>query len=164
MGILAVTATANAKPAEHLARMAHNLAKTVTIYTNGNDTLADEIRPAVERDSWLSVENRPIRSLQKTDGVPVVVEFEDGKTKEEGFLVHSMKVAPSLDFEHNLDVQLSPQGSEFLTTPPFNELTTRGVFAAGDCGTPMKAASMSIGHGAITAVGVVSQLVFDEKA
>ena len=164
MGVLAVGATASPKPAEHLARMAHKLAKTVTIYTNGDDSLTEQIRPAIERDSWLSVDSRPIRRLQKTDGVPVVVELQDGTTKEEGFLVHSMKVAPLLDFEHNLDLELSPQGTEFKTTPPFNECTTRGCFAAGDCGTPMKAASMSIGHGAITAVGVVSQLVFDEKA
>lgn len=157
-------AIANFDAVEHLARLAHNLAKTVTIYTNGDDALTEQIRPAIERDSWLSVNSRPIRRLQKTNGVPVIVELQDGTKKEEAFLVHSMKVSPTLDFEHNLDLELSPHGTEFKTTPPFNECTTRGCFAAGDCGTPIKAASDSLSHGALTAVGVVSQLAFDEKA
>lgn len=164
VGVLAVGATGSLQLAEHLARLAHNLADAVTIYTNGDETLTEQIRPAIERDPWLSVDPRPIRRLQKTDGVPVIVELQDGATKEEGFLVHGTKVAPSLDFEHNLDLELSAQGTEFKTTPPFNECTTRGVFAAGDCGNVLKAASVSIGHGAITAAGVVTQLVFDEKA
>ncbi|KAF3483158.1 uncharacterized protein GIQ15_02482 [Arthroderma uncinatum] len=164
VGVLAIGPTANPKPAEHLARLAHNLAKTVTIYTNGNDELAEQLRPSIEKDEWLSLDNRAIKHLHKTDGVPVKVELQDGTDKMEGFLVHAMKTTPVLNFEHNLELELSPQGTEFKTTPPFSETTTHGCFATGDCGMPIKAASMSMSHGSLAGVGVVSQLAFDEKA
>ncbi|OAL64722.1 hypothetical protein A7C99_4156 [Trichophyton rubrum] len=164
VGVLAIGPTGNPKPAEHLARLAHNLAKTVTIYTNANDELAEQLRPAVEKDQWLSLDNRPLKQLHKTDGIPVKVEMQDGTNKTEGFLVHAMKTTPVLGFEHNLNLELSPQGTEFKTTQPFSETTTRGCFATGDCGMPIKAASMSMSHGSLAAVGVVSQIAFDEKA
>ncbi|EFR00296.1 thioredoxin reductase [Nannizzia gypsea CBS 118893] len=164
VGVLAIGPVANPKPAEHLARMAHNLAKTVTIYTNANEELAEQLRPAVEKDEWLSLDTRAIKHLRKTDGIPVNVELQDGTSKTEGFLVHAMKTTPVLGFEHNLELELSPQGSEFKTTVPFNETTTPGCFATGDCGMPLKAAGMAISHGSLTAVGVVSQIAFDEKA
>ncbi|GBF64179.1 thioredoxin reductase [Trichophyton mentagrophytes] len=164
VGVLAIGPTGNPKPAEHLARLAHNLAKTVTIYTNANDELAEQLQPAIEKDQWLSLDNRPLKQLHRTDGIPVEVEMQDGTSKTEGFLVHAMKTTPVLGFEHNLNLELSPQGTEFKTTQPFSETTTRGCFATGDCGMLIKAASMSMSHGSLAAVGVVSQIAFDEKA
>ncbi|KAK2874948.1 hypothetical protein FQN49_001922 [Arthroderma sp. PD_2] len=164
VGVLAIGPTANPKPAEHLARLAHNLAKTVTIYTNGNDELAEQLRPSIEKDQWLSLDTRVIKHLRKTDGIPVTVELQDGTDKTEGFLVHAMKTTPALSFEHNLNLELSPQGTEFKTNPPFNETTTHGCFATGDCGMFIKGAGLSISNGSLAAVGVVSQLAFDEKA
>ncbi|RHZ61469.1 NAD(P)/FAD-dependent oxidoreductase [Aspergillus thermomutatus] len=164
VGVLAIGPTAIPRVAEHLTRLAHNLAGTVTIYTNGNEALADTIRQEVKRDDWITVDSHVIRQLKETDGVPVIVELEDGTTKKEAFLVHAMKTVPLLGFENNLDLELSTQGSEFKTSAPFGETSTRGCFATGDCGMAMKAASLSMSHGSLAAVGVVSQLVFDEKA
>lgn len=75
-----------------------------------------------------------------------------------------MKTTPRLDFEHNLNLELSAQGTELVASPPFSETTTPGCFATGDCGMAIKAASMSMSNGSLAAVGVVSQLAFDEKA
>ena len=144
--------------------MAHNLAKSITIYTDGNETLTSELQKSLSKDRWATIDSRPLVRLHKTNGVPVEVELRDGTKKTEGFLVHAMDLKPQFSFEHNLDLELSPSGTEYKTATPFGETTCKGVFLAGDIGTPMKAASMAIGPGAAAAVGVITSLVYDAKA
>lgn len=50
------------------------------------------------------------------------------------------------------------EGGDIQTTPPFNETSVPGVFAVGDCATPLKAISQAVAMGCLTAVGVVVQL------
>ena len=44
---------------------------------------------------------------------------------------------------------------------PFNQTSVPGVFAAGDCATPMKAVMQAVTMGSFAAVGAVSQLQMD---
>ena len=68
--------------------MAHQLSQSVTIYTNGNTALVDEINCAVSDAPWLKVDTRPITKFEKGDaGKTVILHFDDAKTKQEGFLV-----------------------------------------------------------------------------
>jgi thioredoxin reductase len=52
---------------------------------------------------------------------------------------------------------MTPQ-SDITVNPPFNETSVPGVFAVGDCATPMKAVAMGISMGGETAAGVATQL------
>jgi thioredoxin reductase len=88
VGVLGVGPIANVQRAVHLARMAHRLSQSVTIYTNGNTYLVDEIRSAVSDAQWLEVDARPITLFEKGEiGKTVILHFDDANTKQEGFLV-----------------------------------------------------------------------------
>ena len=56
-----------------------------------------------------------------------------------------------------LGLELGPQG-EIKVTPPFNQTSVPGVFAAGDVATPMRSAIMAISMGATAGVGLVKEL------
>ncbi len=149
---------------QHLTRLAHSLAQTVTIYTSANEALTNELERKVERDEWCPINSRPILRLTPTSGIAVLVEMEDGTSVEQGFLVHMCKDSQNFGFEHNLNLELAATDSESKISLPFNEVTGQGVFAAGDAGSMMKSGMLAQGSGSVTAVGVATNMVCDEKA
>jgi gliotoxin/aspirochlorine biosynthesis thioredoxin reductase len=73
----------------HLGRMAKRLAEKVTIYSNGDQELGDQIKIAAGDE--IQVDNRHITRLQKGAKGGVIVHFSDGEQKMEGFLVCYLK-------------------------------------------------------------------------
>ncbi|KAL5042774.1 hypothetical protein BDW71DRAFT_189360 [Aspergillus fruticulosus] len=158
VGVLGVGPIANIQRALHLARMAHQLSQSVTIYTNGNTALADEIWSAVSDAPWLKVDARTIARFQKGDvGKTVILHFDDAKTKQEGFLVYHPKTEINGPFASQLSLALT-EGGDIQTSQPFHETSVPGVFAVGDCATPLKAVTPAISMGSLTAGGLVAQL------
>lgn len=74
-------------PTVVIARMAKRLADDVTIYTDGNESLADEFRKVLAKSS-IKVDTKPIERLEKGKvGAEVTVHFKDKSQQTEGFLV-----------------------------------------------------------------------------
>lgn len=92
-GVLALGPVSNPPRALHLARMARQLSESVTVYTDGNEQLANEIQQAAEASSgvtsWLKFDARPITRFETGDVArTVIVHFrESDESKTEGFLV-----------------------------------------------------------------------------
>ncbi|KAL8832727.1 MAG: hypothetical protein Q9170_004771 [Blastenia crenularia] len=156
-GVLAIGDTANPNLALHLARMAKRLTPNVTIYTHGADELAQKMVEAAVDDD-MRVENRIIERLEKTaEGPSVVLHFEDGETVTEGFLVHKPRSEVNGPFARQLALELTEQG-DIKTQGVFFETSMPGVFAVGDCATPLKAVTQAVAMGSFSAGGLVSQL------
>lgn len=158
----------------HMARMASPLAKKVTVYCHGNEELTAQVHKEFEGKP-LTIEPRKITALEK-QGERVTVQFEDGESREEGFLVSIIIVniwgmtadnetsqvsVPPVQingpFHEQLGLDVDPMGF-IKTNPPFNETSVPGVFAVGDCGSMMKAAPQAIAMGSFGAAGLVAQL------
>lgn len=80
----------------HMGNMALRLAEYLTIYTNGDDLMSERIKKTMAKPSpRISLETRKIARLRmESDGAShVVVAFEDGSTRTEGFIVsHSVLI------------------------------------------------------------------------
>lgn len=50
------------------------------------------------------------------------------------------------------------EGGDIETMPPFHETSVPGVFAVGDCATPLKAVTPAVAMGSLVAGGLVAQL------
>ncbi|KAI1823895.1 FAD/NAD(P)-binding domain-containing protein [Xylaria intraflava] len=159
-GVLAVDWIASAKMAKHMAHMAAQLVKVVTIYTNGNEQLASELMESLKGDDQYRVDHRAISqlSLNDTSEDKIIIRFkDDSDDKYEAFLAHSPRTRVKGPFAEQLGLELTETG-EYVVSPPFNETTVGGVFAAGDCTTMFKVATNAVASGGMTGAGVSARL------
>ncbi|AEO63290.1 uncharacterized protein THITE_2108328 [Thermothielavioides terrestris NRRL 8126] len=136
---------------------AAQLSEAVTLYTHGNEEFTAQVtQVAATAKAKFTVEPRPIKRFIN-NGDSITVEFTDGSTREETFIVHNPKTSAQGPFVEQLGLALTPTG-EIQTTPPFFQTSVRGVFAAGDIVTPYKAANAAIASGCNSAVACIAQL------
>ncbi|KAL6716683.1 hypothetical protein ACLMJK_006251 [Lecanora helva] len=126
--------------------------------------LVQKIAEAAMNDD-MRIESRAIKKLEKCgEGSEVVVHFEDGEEITEGFLyvdalnqVHKPRSEVNGPFAHQLGLELTEQG-DIKSNSFFYETSEPGVFAIGDCASPLKAVTNAIAMGSFSAGGLVSQL------
>lgn len=164
-GVLAIGHLENPDMALFVSRFANRLAQNVTIYTNNNVVATDAIKAVLERlkhsskmAKSVSVETRTINKFVKgSKDAEIEVHFEDGTRRTEGFLAHTPRFELSGAWEKKLGLELTPSG-QFKLTPPFNETSMQGVFAAGDCALMQAAVAPGIGSAAPVSAGLCAQL------
>lgn len=150
--------------AVHAAANVAQLAGRVTLYANGDKALAAGLKTAARKQAGWTVEPRKIRRLaaaatgeEGAESDSVAVEFEDGSSRREKFLVNQPLTVPGGPFVGQLGLSTSPLG-DIQADPPFHQTNVRGVFAAGDCMTPNKVVPTAIASGSNAAVGASTQL------
>ncbi len=143
----------------HVAHNAAQLASTITIYTNGNPSLSASVEAAAAKKphKFLVDDRRIVKLVKDPSGSDVIVHFEDGTERTEGFLVHAPLTEVNGPFAGQLGCELTPTG-DYKTTNLFGETTVPGVFAAGDCATMMKAVTTAMYLGNMVAAESAAQL------
>lgn len=141
----------------HAAENASQLSQKVTIYTHGNDSLTSALGAMTSRKDEWSIEPRIIENLSAGPSNSAVVEFEDGTSKPEKFLVSQPLTVPGGSFVSQLGLATTQLG-DIQAEAPYHQTSLRGVFAAGDCMTPYKVTPGAISSGCNAAVGISMQL------
>jgi thioredoxin reductase len=147
-----------------MAQNAAQLTEKVTLYTNGDDAVASELKPMVSTLilSKFSIETRKIKQLIGGDSADsVTVEFEDGTSKVEKFLVHNPETAAQGPFVAQLGLATTPLG-DIQADGPFYQTSVPGVYAVGDCSTPYKVTPSSITSGCNAAVAASAEIQADK--
>ncbi|KAF2869634.1 hypothetical protein BDV95DRAFT_546689 [Massariosphaeria phaeospora] len=158
-GVLAIESLAMAPFALHVARQASALSESVTIYTNGETTLAENIVSIFGSTSRMKTDARPIKSFRMGgSGAEVVITFTDGSEVTEGFLAHAPRTTPKGSVVKELSLEQTPSG-DIKAGPPFYETSVKGVFAAGDVCSPMKNIPNAIFSGNLAGTGASSQIM-----
>lgn len=149
----------------HSALMTRRLAKSTTVYTNGNPTLMDQVKSLLH-SSKISYEDRRITKLELENGTGpgVIVHLADGTSNREGFIANHPQIEQRATFAAQLGLELSPTG-DIAVMPPFNQTSVKGCFAAGDAATVMKSAVQAIHMGVTAGVGLSFEMQqeLDEK-
>lgn len=143
-----------------MALNAAQLTENVTLYTHGDDAVAAELRPSVDAltASKFQIETRKIKRLVESSSADgVVVEFEDGSSRQERFLVHNPLTKPQGPFVEQLGLAVTP-GGDIQAEGPFWGTTVPGVYAVGDCSTPYKVIPSAITSGCNAAVAVAAEI------
>ncbi|RDW70939.1 thioredoxin reductase [Coleophoma cylindrospora] len=159
-GVLAVEDIANVQRAMHLAGMARRLTEKVTIYTNGNEQLKQDLAQNAKVDGErIRVDSRRIVRFEKgTRNSEVLVHFEQPtQILTEGFLVHAPRTEPNGPFTKQLSLATLETG-EIKTSHPLLETSVPGVFAIGDVATPLKSVTQALAMGSLAAAGVAFQV------
>ncbi|KAI1820258.1 FAD/NAD(P)-binding domain-containing protein [Xylaria intraflava] len=157
-GLLAVDSLANPEQAAILAKDGHRFADAMTIYTNGDVALAERLRGLLSDRKSISVDTRKIVLLSRSESKPgVVIDFEDGSRHTESFVVHRPLTAVDRTLPDQLGIEMSKMG-EIQAMPPFYRTNVPGVYAAGDCATPMKTIANAMTMGSYAACGLAREL------
>ena len=159
-GILAVGDVTSVALALHFARQALRLTPEVTVYTHGNEQLAQDLTTEIKLTSTLQikVDSRRISKLVKgSNKAEIVLQFDDGTEKTEGFLAHKPHTLLRGPFAEQLGLDVLPTG-DIVVKPPFLQTSVSGVFAAGDCVSPMKTVAQALFSGCAVGAGAPTQL------
>ncbi|KAI0971415.1 hypothetical protein F4678DRAFT_432824 [Xylaria arbuscula] len=160
-GIFASGLLGNAMFGPPVSRMAGRLANTVNVYTNGNESIGVEVRAALKSTKTFRIENRKIKSVAKDPDVPgeagVLVTLEDGTVHRERFIAHIPDFELNGSFIKDLGVELAPQG-HINVLPPFSNTNVPGIYAAGDCATPLRSVPTATMMGSLVAAGLAHTL------
>ncbi|MCJ1380214.1 hypothetical protein MMC17_003317 [Xylographa soralifera] len=160
--------------AVHMAHMAAQLApQRVTIYTHGDPALAAAIIAASGPHPGWMTDARAIARLELLDGSGdeaegedgsgdgkeggIVIVFADGSRVTEGFLAHSPLTAVRGPWAEQLGCGRTRAG-DWEVRGMFGETGVAGVYAAGDCMTPLKVAANAVASGATAGAGVAVRL------
>ena len=150
--------TSNPAMAVGVACMAKRLAHSVTIFTNGDTSLAETLQSEASQHD-LQIDARPISRVEKLAGETGImnVHFEDGTCKHLGFMAHTPRTRLAAPWHEQLGLKTTPTG-DLEVGPLFPETSLHGVFAAGDCSHMVKAVPPALSSGTVAAGGVVHQL------
>lgn len=158
-GILALGEISVPAAAIAFARSAKQITSKVVIYTSNNPTvhtaIADLLGP---NNTAITIDDRDIAFLALgAEGSGITITFTDGSSVQEAFLAHKPPTKLNGPFAEQLGVELAPSG-DIKVTPPFGAASVKGVYAAGDCATPMKNAMQAMHMGTFAAVGMARDL------
>jgi thioredoxin reductase len=158
-GMLAEGATGAVVPALHFARQALRMVEQVTVYTNGNEQLAAELEAALQAaPAPMRVNSKKITKLTKAaDNARITLDLDDGTSVSEAFLAHKPKTKLRGDLAQQLGCELTPMET-VLVKPPFNQTSVKGVFAAGDCSSPMQTITGALNSGTCVGGGAPLQI------
>lgn len=142
----------------HVFLMAKRLSGAVTIYTNSNPSVASEMSTRI-LGTKMHIDDRAITRFSRVseDSPEVTITFADGTTKTEGFIASQPKLEQASPFAAQLGLEMTETG-DVKVTPPFNETSVPGCFAAGDAANMFKAVGAATTQGSFAAVGLVGQL------
>ncbi|KAF5622390.1 uncharacterized protein FTJAE_10926 [Fusarium tjaetaba] len=158
-GVLALGENTTPAAATAFARSAKQMTQKVVIYTSNNTTMQTAVADVLgEKDIGITIDNRKIASLALgPEGSGVTITFADGSSAHEAFLAHKPPTKINGPFAEQLGVELSP-GGDIMVTPPYGATNVKGVYAAGDCASPMKNVMQAMHMGTFGAVGMAFDL------
>lgn len=154
-GILAVGFAGSPFHSNILVDDARKFTNKVTIYTNGDEDLLRGIQSAAVHNDT-RYDSRKIKGFMK-QAQSILLEFEDGETAEEAFIVHQPGTRVNPSFVEQLGLDLNERG-DIVTKMPFYQTSAEGVFAAGDCASPFKIISNAVLMGANAGAGIAREL------
>jgi thioredoxin reductase len=156
VGVLAIGNLAHPASALRVARTAKRFSKMVTFYTNGIP--GDELAAALASVD-VAVDSRIIKRLIKGSvNSEVVLELgSENEQKMEGWLVHHPYTTQASPFAEQLALDMTANG-DIKVGEIFGNTSVPGVFAAGDCATPIKMFAHSSVMGTFAAAGAIVDL------
>lgn len=158
-GVLAEGEASNITICLHLARQALRMSKQVTLYTHGSTQLAKELAEFfTTAPAPVTINARKIvRMVKASERARVELHFEDGTAKTEAFLAHRPHIKLRSALAEQLGVELLSTGT-IKVSPPFNQTSVKGVFAAGDCASVMHNVTTATQAGVAAGCGAPLQI------
>jgi len=135
---------ASGEKAFELARLISNWTSRLTVFSNGPAALSAEQRNKL-RSRNIPVEEAEIRAILHNKGRISALLTRDGRT----FGLDALYYHPQLEQHSPLAAELgcALENGLYVRTDDFMQTTVPGVYAAGDCTTPMRSVALAVAAG-----------------
>lgn len=150
---------ANAERAFHLASLVRNLTENLTIIRYGETEFSDEQLSTLKKHS-ISVLEKEIIEIGHNKGKISALIFDDGTKEEFDALYAGIPFEQTSHIPVSLGCELTEKGH--IQTEMFQKTNVEGVFACGDCTSPMRSVAFAVAAGNITGAMVNHQLAGEE--
>ncbi|KAG5800369.1 hypothetical protein H9Q69_000667 [Fusarium xylarioides] len=144
------------------AHLARQFSPDITLLTNGLSNVERHPEILGTRNLGFKIDNRPIKSLENSE-TSVAIQFADGTESVYGLVAHKPRNVVSGPFSGQLDLEMTLEG-RILTENEFQETSTRGVFAVGDCASFLIEEGAGASAGWLVGVGANLQIAEDDMS
>lgn len=159
-GIIAADLASSPPHAVILEEDTSKFAENVTIYTNGDENLASDIKKILrqKQEHNVPVDSRKIaRIVREHNSDAIRIKFGHGDDRIENFIVHQPSTKVNRQLVYQLGLETNARG-DIQTKMPFYQTNVSGVFAAGDAASPFKMIPNAIFQGSNAGAGVAREL------
>jgi thioredoxin reductase len=147
---------AGAKATERFLPLVHNWSDDLSFFLNEDEELTEETeRSIIERN--INIVRSGIRELHHTDGYLERVVTADGTPYTLDALFVSLPCEQQTEIVEQLGCETNEDG--FIEINIVGSTNVPGVYAAGDCTTPMRAISVAIASGYQAGIGINNELL-----
>lgn len=133
----------------HEAQSLLSIAKSVTMFTNGEDIVE-------KRVEGLEVEQKKIRELRGIDKIEEI-EFEDNSKKKIDGMFIAIGTASSSDLARKLGVKLEEKTNNIIVNEKM-ETNMLGLYACGDCTGGILQIAKAVYEGMVAGMSVIKHL------
>ncbi|MFD2162728.1 NAD(P)/FAD-dependent oxidoreductase [Paradesertivirga mongoliensis] len=130
--------------AMHLAPLVKNLTRKLSIFTNGKSSLSEEQRKKLATHDIKVIETE-IDRIEHIEGQIQHLIFTDGSSTPLKALYAKLPFVQHTDIPQKFGCELTEHG--FIKTDAFLQTTIPGVYACGDCTTPMRSVASAVTTG-----------------
>lgn len=138
------------------ARLIRQWSRSIVLLTNGPADLPAEQRALLDALS-ITVEETPVERVDQEEGRVTGIVLNDERSISAAALFARLSTSTPIAFAADLGCALTDHG--LLQVDPMQRTTVPGVFASGDCASPMRSLSMAIATGSMAGAAIVHELV-----
>ncbi len=138
------------------AQLVNNWSAQLNLFTNGPASFTVEQRSRLA-EQGIDIIEEPIAEVHHDRGQVRTVRFRDGSTKKTDALFLRPHMIVPATLPEALGIGLTEQG--LIKVDAMQRTSVPGVFASGDCTSPMRALAMAIAAGGVAGAVILHELV-----
>jgi thioredoxin reductase len=135
---------ANGEAAYHYATLLSQWTKQLAIFTNGTADFKEEQRAKLEQHNINIIEDE-IAQLQHTNGNLEAIILKNGSRHNFTVMYSRPAIKQHCDIPQHIGCSIDEH--RLLTVDMLQKTTVPGVYAAGDCTTPLRSVAMAVASG-----------------
>jgi thioredoxin reductase len=137
-------------------KMISNWTKQLTLFTNGKSELSEE-QSSTLKQHGIAVVETPVSSLQDKNGQVSEIVLQDKSTIPLKVMYYKPAFSQHSDIPVALGCELTEQGH--LKTDMFQKTNVSGVYACGDCVSPLRSVAQAVSSGNIAGAMLNRELI-----
>ena len=150
---------ANGDAAMHYAMLVNQLTKDLSIFTNGTANFTEEQFISL-KNNGIAVNEGVVVKLNHSNGYVNSIVLNDGTTHPVSAIYTRPVNKQHSDIPQNIGCELNETGH--IIVDEMQKTSVPGVYAAGDCVTPMRSVSTAVALGTKAGAAINAELCFEQ--